>query len=105
MTILNLTQHVATSEQVAQGVQDLPDWARQEALSLLTFDAPPDVRRGRWSAGLLAQLCQDIALEMKADSVMIAPGAIPMFVLAEALADVGLRAIDPTGEDLAPWEV
>lgn len=39
--ILNLTQHSATPEQIAQGVVDLPDEARAELCALLTFDSLP----------------------------------------------------------------
>ena len=103
MTIINLTQHTITPEQLAQGVRDLPDWSRPGVKSLLTLNEP-DARMGRRAAALLAKLCQDVALEVGATEVMIAPGAIPMFVLAEAIADVGLRVVDSTGEDITPWE-
>lgn len=40
--ILNLTQHIATDEQVAQGVVDLPEETRQVLTDLLTFGDLPD---------------------------------------------------------------
>ena len=39
--IFNLTQHAATPEQIAQGVQDLPDELRKQLIELITFDEPP----------------------------------------------------------------
>ena len=36
--IINLTQHAATTEQIAEGVVDLQDDARAELARLLTFD-------------------------------------------------------------------
>jgi len=40
MKILNLTQHTATPEQLADGVMDLPAEAREALQVLLTFDRP-----------------------------------------------------------------
>ncbi len=39
--IINLTQHTATPEQVAAGVQDLPPTERAALVALLTFDVLP----------------------------------------------------------------
>jgi hypothetical protein len=39
--ILNLTQHLATHEQIQAGVVDLPEAERGELQSLLTFDELP----------------------------------------------------------------
>lgn len=39
--ILNLTQHVATPEQKAAGVVDLPQEKRQKLIALLTFEELP----------------------------------------------------------------
>jgi hypothetical protein len=43
-TILNLTQHPATEEQIKQGVVDLPPKAREWLCKLLTFDTMPTSR-------------------------------------------------------------
>jgi hypothetical protein len=40
-TIINLTQHAATPEQIAAGVVDLTGWHRDELVRLLTFDSLP----------------------------------------------------------------
>ena len=39
--ILNLTQHVATPEQIAAGVVDLPQEQREKLIELLTFEELP----------------------------------------------------------------
>lgn len=41
MSIINLTQHAATTEQVAAGVRDVPENQRAELSALLTFDTIP----------------------------------------------------------------
>lgn len=41
MKIYNLTQHVATPDQVAAGVEDLPEDDRTKLRDLLTFDVLP----------------------------------------------------------------
>lgn len=41
MKILNLTQHLATKEQLNAGVIDLPEAGRQDLIRLLTFDELP----------------------------------------------------------------
>lgn len=42
MMIVNLTQHPATSDQLAAGVQDLPAEVRDALVALLTFANCPD---------------------------------------------------------------
>lgn len=56
MTILNLTQHPATPEQVAAGVVDLPGEARSALAALLTFDALPSVQEVLERAAMIADL-------------------------------------------------
>ena len=41
MKILNLTQHLATPDQILSGVFDLPEKARKEVCELLTFEKIP----------------------------------------------------------------
>lgn len=53
--IINLTQHPATPEQIAQGVVDLPPELRTRLAELLTFDAVP-------TASVVFQRAQDIAM-------------------------------------------
>lgn len=42
MAIINLTQHLATPEQIEEGVVDLTGKQREELVRLLTFDDAPD---------------------------------------------------------------
>jgi hypothetical protein len=55
MAILNLTQHPATAEQIAAGVIDLPEAARQKLSNLLTFADLPEPQE-------IADRAHDIAL-------------------------------------------
>jgi hypothetical protein len=73
MSIINLTQHAATPEQVAAGVFDLPPSLRGRLSALLTFDTIP-------SAEEIKARAHDIAL------------------LAAALADGHDRAEEVGGE-------
>ena len=41
--IINLTQHVATPEQISAGVTDLPEHIRSELIALLTFEELPTI--------------------------------------------------------------
>jgi hypothetical protein len=59
MSIINLTQHPATPEQVAAGVFDLPPNLRGDLSALLTFDAIPGVEEIKVRAhdiGLMAAM-------------------------------------------------
>jgi len=64
MSIINLTQHPATPEQVAAGVFDMPPSLRGDLSALLTFDAPP-------SAEEIHARAHDIAIM----AAMLASGA------------------------------
>lgn len=58
--IVNLTQHKATPEQVAQGVVDLPDEVRQALVAALTFDDLPTLAEIEDAADVVAELaCQN----------------------------------------------
>lgn len=58
--ILNLTQHPATPEQTAQGVQDLPCGALQGLKALLTFDDMPSVQEIEDRAAAIAELAASV---------------------------------------------
>lgn len=68
-TIINLTQHAATPEQVAAGVVDLSPEKRKELSQLLTFDTLP----ARWEVEVRAK-------------------AVAAFA-AQALTELGLRRV------------
>lgn len=54
MSIINLTQHPATPDQIASGVFDLPAAARADLQALLTFGELPDVQEIRSRAEQIA---------------------------------------------------
>ena len=81
MKILNLTQHRATPEQIAQGVVDPTDEQRAEISRLLTFDdLPPSEDDLQDRAEAVAELALSIAAGIDAvNSVMI--GGAPYFMV------------------------
>ncbi len=87
MKIINLTQHMATPEQVADGVFEPAEKLRVQ--ELLTFTTAPTENRMVDRALELA----DIANFSGADAAMI--GGAPYFMrpLEESLRDVGIRPL------------
>ena len=71
MAILNLTQHRATSEQLADGIENIPSKHQEQLEKLLTFPAHYDLTDLVTSAKALAKL----AYELKYDAAMI--GGLP----------------------------
>ena len=57
MSIINLTQHMATAEQVTAGVVEPPD--RNAVIRLLTFDICPDRDEIRRRSEALAKIARD----------------------------------------------
>ena len=57
--IINLTQHAATTEQIEQGVVDLPTELRTKLAELLTFDTLPEP----YDVSMRAQSIADMAAE------------------------------------------
>lgn len=88
--IFNLTQHQATPEQVAQGVKDLEPEQADVCRRLLTFnDGIPSAEDLQYRGRQLAHL----AVDLKAEAVMI--GGAPYFMapLESALKEVGIRPL------------
>lgn len=87
MTIVNLTQHTATPEQIAQGVIECTK--ATEVRSLITFTTIPTQVEMEERATQIAR----IALEQNADCAMI--GGAPYFMssLEVALKAVGIRPV------------
>lgn len=87
MMILNLTQHPATTEQVAAGVVEPADKAGVQ--SLLTFEQAPDTTEMIRRAAALVQLAKAAG----AEAVMI--GGAPFFMapLESALVEAGVQAL------------
>ena len=74
--ILNLTQHMATPEQIAHGVEDLPEELRSFVIDTLTFTAIPSGEEITSRAIELALLAQRLGYK----KVMI--GGAPFFMSA-----------------------
>jgi hypothetical protein len=95
--IINLTQHTATPEQVAAGVQDLPQELRAQVIGLLTFDDIPDTdfdepdNEVRQAAKAIAKIASDF-LGGEEGAAMIGGAPFLLPILAEELRGVG---IDP----------
>ena len=93
MNILNLTQHSATPEQVADGVIDLTGESLEELIECLTFDEYPDeteILARVESITTLAACWQDM---VDADSAMI--GGAPWLTapLTRGLQRKGIRPL------------
>jgi hypothetical protein len=65
MTIINLTQHKATPEQIEAGVVDLPETKREKLCKLLTFDELPTHFEICKRACAIADLLEDSARELR----------------------------------------
>ncbi len=87
--IVNLTQHPATPDQIAAGVVEFDETAKEELIQTLTFDGPPTsqdiVRKARFIARLVRDVCGK-----HIHRAMI--GGAPYFMaeLEKALLDVGI---------------
>lgn len=94
-TVLNLTQHPATSDQLAAGVVDPgPEWSSTIA-ALLTFAALPGAAELRERAAALAGLAADIAPGDAAGERAVMIGGAPylMAPLETALRERGMTPV------------
>lgn len=89
MAILNLTQHAATAEQVAQGVIDLTGNDLATMKALLTFDSLPSAETVHDRAYEVAKLAQVHDVE----SVMIGGASFFMGALERALQKRGIKPL------------
>ena len=89
MTIINLTQHTATADQIAAGVQDLTGSGRDQVIAALTFDALPTAADLRDRAATIAL----VAMLAGTDKAMI--GGAPYFMapLESALKSAGITPV------------
>lgn len=87
MTILNLTQHVASTEQISAGVVEPAD--KPAVSKLLTFDAAPDGAELARRAGELAAM----AAVAGASAAMIGGAPFFMSALERALKATGVRPL------------
>ena len=92
-TIINLTQHAATPEQVAAGVVDLSPEKRKELSQLLTFDNLPvkgEVEaRAKALADFAAQALKELGLRRVGAPAMI--GGAPFLMVHLHLALIERR--------------
>lgn len=99
MKILNLTQHLATPDQKAAGVVDLPELGRQQLQKLITFKTLPDDTelsdRAHAVASLAAQYIELMTLTDGEPVNTVLIGGAPYFMvpLEIALSHVGLFAV------------
>lgn len=89
MTVINLTQHNVTLEQVASGVFDLQGDFHQELVRLLTFDTLPNAEEIKRRASAVA----DMAASTTAESAMIGGALWLMAPLAAALRQRGIKPV------------
>lgn len=99
MKILNLTQHLATPDQKAAGVVDLPELGRQQLQKLITFETLPDDTelsdRAHAVANLAAQYIEVLEARDGEPINTVLIGGAPYFMvpLEIALSHVGLFAV------------
>lgn len=87
-TILNLTQHTATPEQIEAGVTDLPPELQSTLKGLLTFDTLP-------TAAVVATTAEEIAaLAVKQGYSKVMIGGAP-FLMAPLHQALCARGIEP----------
>lgn len=87
--IINLTQHVATPEQISAGVTDLPEHIRSELVQLLTFEDLPTLEQICARAEVIASLVH----EPIGASMMIGGAPYLMAPLIESLQKRGYHAV------------
>ena len=85
MKIINLTQHLPTPAQTAEGVF----LASAELMTLLNFDDIPDIEDIEWRAAALA----DIAVSEGAEAAMIGGAPYLMSALERALKARGVKPV------------
>lgn len=96
MSILNLTQHVATPEQIAQGVVDLSAEHRAILSGWLTFESLPTQAVLRDRAALIAGAAAGDSKSIKIPAhkrAMIGGAPFLMAPLEEALRDHGIEPV------------
>lgn len=87
-TIWNLTQHLATQEQKAGGVVDLPERLRKKVIELLTFDSLPERAELHERAAKIVMVAKEVCRENQL--VMIGGAPFFMSTLEAFLTGVGV---------------
>ena len=85
--IVNLTQHIASDEQIIEGVFDLED--NKELKALLTFNAPPTLLEMQHRAETIT------ALAVASGATIAMVGGAPYFMtwLENALSGMGIKTV------------
>jgi|TARA_R110002096_G_C14279313_1_gene696456 hypothetical protein len=91
--IINLTQHMASKEQLALGVEDLHEDYRDKVKSLLTFADIPDSELVRSRAERLAAIAFQIVFERGGNEAMIGGAPYLMGPLSACLKVLGIQAL------------
>ena len=91
--IVNLTQHLATPEQIAQGVVDLDPEDRAECARLLTFDELPTAEDLWVKADQLVELVKSSPASEPGCQVMIGGAPFFMATLSRALMEGGFTPV------------
>ncbi len=98
MPVLNFTQHRCTPEQLAAGILDCPDSYFEKLQKLLTFDELPNHPEVWQRACLIADLFEQVAVDLAYDysseeaslQVMIGGAPFLMSNLEDAFAENGI---------------
>ena len=84
MKILNLTQHLATPDQIAAGVRDLSGWDLERLLKAITFESLPDAQEMLSRARQIATLVHHYPVHTTRDNIYTLPavmiGGAPYFM-------------------------
>lgn len=91
--IINMTQHLATEDQVTAGVVNLPDEDRRQLVDLLTFLERPTQQDLQYRADTLAQLASDVLAQLSRDTydqAMVGGAPYLMAPLERALLRKGI---------------
>lgn len=89
MTIVNLTQHAASADQLSEGVFNLSDEVRAALSTALTFTSIPSKKDIENKAAEIV----NIATASGATSAMIGGAPYLMPALAQALKDAGIKPL------------
>lgn len=91
MSILNLTQHHATPEQLAAGVVNLPNDKQSQLVELLTFNDIP--KNGEMYARATAILQLALSVDDNCNFAMIGGAPFFMSILEDTLENAGVQAL------------
>ena len=91
MSIINLTQHKATNDQVNDGVIDLPEHLHTKLVELITFNDIPQAGEMIKRANAVVKLVKEF--DDNADFAMIGGAPFFMSILEETLNDAAIQPL------------